>query len=242
MHTMRRNVDINVLLFNNRIYGLTKGQYSPTSEFGKRHEVHADGLARLPRQPAHPRRRRRLHVRRAVDRRRREAPRLARASTAAAHRGTSFVEIYQDCNIFNHQAFFYASQKDTKPDERRCMLEHGKPLIFGKDRDRGIRRHDRHDMKLEVVQLGNGVTEDDLVVHDETDSGLAYLLAHMRQPEFPEALGVIYRNPDRHAYDELVRDQITEAISTQGDGDLQALVAEGDTWVVEDEPGGNGHA
>jgi len=231
IHMMRRNVDINVLLFNNRIYGLTKGQYSPTSEFGKKTKSTPMGSTDYPVNP---------HslaigagctfVGRAIDV---DIKHLeAIMEEAAAHKGTSFVEIYQDCNIFNHQAFFYASQKDTKPDAT-VLLEHGKPIVFGKDRDKGIRLHDLHDVKLEVVTLGNGVSEEDLVVHDEQDRGLAFLLAQMTGPEFPEALGVIYRNPHRESYDALVHGQMTAALEN-GPGDLRHLLHEGDTWVVEE--------
>ncbi|MHC5001555.1 MAG: 2-oxoacid:ferredoxin oxidoreductase subunit beta [Planctomycetota bacterium] len=232
IHLMRRNVDVNVLLFNNRIYGLTKGQYSPTSEFGKRTKSTPLGSLDYPVNPLS------LaigagctFVARGIDVEVKDLENLM--LDAARHHGTSLIEIYQDCNIFNHQAFFYASQKDSKGDAT-VRLEHGKPLVFGAERDKGIRIHDRHDARLEVVQLGNGVTEDDLLIHDETDAGMAFLLSHMEHPEFPEALGVLYRNSDRRPYDALVHEQVMAATESHGDGDLEALLAEGDTWTIDE--------
>ena len=231
MHLMRRNVDVNVLLFNNRIYGLTKGQYSPTSEFGKRTKSTPMGSLDYPVNPLS------LaigagctFVARTIDIELKDLEALM--IDAAAHRGTSFVEIYQDCNIFNHQAFFYASQKETKADTT-VHVEHGKPLIFGAEGDKGIRMGDRHSARLEVVTLGDGISEDDLLIHDETDQGLAFLLANMTHPEFPEAIGVIYRNEDRRPYDELVHAQVAAAIESNGAGDLAALLDEGDVWTVQ---------
>jgi 2-oxoglutarate ferredoxin oxidoreductase subunit beta len=230
MHLMRRNVDINVLLFNNRIYGLTKGQYSPTSEFGKKTKSTPMGSPDYPVNPLS------LaigsgctFVARGIDVDVKHLDEMMQR--AAAHRGTALIEIYQDCNIFNHKAFFYASQKDSKPDTT-VLLEHGKPLIFGADRDKGIRIRGT---KLEVVTLGgdNGrrVTEDDLLVHDEHDQGLAFLLAQMSHPEFPEALGVIYRDPGREPYDAVVHQQMRDA-AERNEADLSALLHEGDTWQV----------
>jgi 2-oxoglutarate ferredoxin oxidoreductase subunit beta len=231
MHMMRRNVDVNVLLFNNRIYGLTKGQYSPTSEFGKRTTSTPMGSMDYPVNPLS------LaigtgctFVARSIDVDVKHLDEMMQA--AAAHVGTSLIEIYQDCNIFNHQAFFYASQKDSKP-ETTVRLEHGKPLVFAGG-TKGIRTHAR-DTKLEVVELGNGVAEDDLLVHDETDRGMAFLLAQMTYPDFPEAVGIIYRDGTRHPYDALVSQQLDEAVKQHGSGDLHALLHEGDTWDVDGE-------
>ena len=147
---------------------------------------------------------------------------------AAAHRGTSLVEIYQDCNIYNHQAWFYASQKDTRS-ENTITLEHGKPLVFGAKRDKGLRMINS---ALEVVQLGNGVNEADLVVHDEHNRGLAFLLAQMTHPDFPEPIGVLYVEQGRQPFARLVHEQINQAIEKDGPGDLAALLSETDTWTV----------
>jgi 2-oxoglutarate ferredoxin oxidoreductase subunit beta len=227
MHLMRRNVDVNVLLFNNRIYGLTKGQYSPTSEFGKKTKSTPMGSIDYPVNPLM------LalgagctFVARSIDV---DVAHLeSMMIEAAAHKGTALIEIYQDCNIFNHQAFFYASQKDTKADTT-IEVVHGKPLVFGKGGDKGIRFAGT---SLEVVALGNGVAERDLVVHDETNLGLAFLLAHMTRPEFPEVRGIVYRDRDRRPYDALMHEQMDAAIAQRGSGDLRALLMEGDTWQV----------
>ena len=227
IHTMRRNVDITILLLNNRIYGLTKGQYSPTSEFGKVTKSTPMGSLDFPLNP--------LAVAvgagctflaRCIDV---DAPGLGSVlQRAIEHKGTSFIEIYQDCNIFNHETWFYASQKGSRPDTT-IQLEHGKPLVFGTDRDKGIRRSD---CRLEVVQLGNGITEDDLVVHDETDRTLAFVLSQMHHPEFPEPIGVLLADPSRPTYDQLVHDQIAEAVKKNGTGSIEDLLRDTETWEV----------
>jgi 2-oxoglutarate/2-oxoacid ferredoxin oxidoreductase subunit beta len=227
VHTMRRNVDITTILLNNKIYGLTKGQYSPTSEVGKVTKSTPMGSLDFPLNPlaivvgAGA-----TFVARCID-----IDGKAMGSIlerAMEHKGASFVEVYQDCNIFNHQAWFYASQKDTKADAT-VILEHGKPLIFGKDRDKGIRQVGT---RLEVVELGNGVTEDDLVIHDETDRGLAFMLTQMSHPEFPEPMGVFYVDADRPTYEQLVHDQVDEAIEKKGNGSLHDLLHSSETWEV----------
>ena len=228
MHAIRRNVDINVLLLNNRIYGLTKGQYSPTSEFGKKTKSTPLGSPDYPVNPLM------LAVGAGctfvarcidIDVKHLEAVMLR----AAEHKGTSFVEVYQDCNIYNHKVWFYASQKDTKL-ESTVLCEHGKPLVFGAERNKGLRMNGT---RLEVVELGKGVTEDDVLVHDETDQCLAFLLVQLSHPEFPEPIGVIYNDDDRDTYEHIVNDQIRHAIQKHGEGDLEALLREGETWVVD---------
>jgi 2-oxoglutarate ferredoxin oxidoreductase subunit beta len=149
---------------------------------------------------------------------------------AANHRGTTLTEVYQDCNIFNHQSWFYATQKETRPDNT-VMLEHGKPLIFGKNNEKGIRLNGT---RLEVVSLADGVPHDDLLIHDETNLAIAFALAQMDHPEFPEAMGVLYCDPNRRPYDEMVKEQIDQAIAKRGEGDLVALLNEGDTWTVDE--------
>ncbi len=148
---------------------------------------------------------------------------------AAAHVGTAFVEIYQNCNIFNDGAYDYATDKTRKSDTT-LYLEHGKPLIFGKNLDKGIRLNG---VTPEIVDLKN-VTPDDLLIHDEKapDPTLAFLLSRMRQPDFPEPLGV-FRAIQQPCYDDLVRQQIAQAIQTNGQGDLQELVTGHETWTVE---------
>lgn len=229
MHAIRRNVDLNIVLFNNRIYGLTKGQYSPTSLLGQVTKSTPMGAID---NPLHP-----LSVAIGC-----EATFVARSidvnikhlttvlKRAAEHRGTSFVEVYQNCNVFNDGAFDYATDRDTKL-ETTLELEHGKPLIFGKNRDKGIRLNG---MQPEIVPLDGSVREDDLLFHDEraTDPTLAYLLCRMRQPDFPEPIGV-FRAVDAPCYDELLNNQIADARRLRGKGDLHKLFSSGETWVVE---------
>jgi len=229
IHCMRRNLDINIILFNNRIYGLTKGQYSPTTPRGQLTKSSPVGVIDNP-----------LHILSVAIGC--EATFVARTidvysqhlgmvlQRAAEHRGTSFVEVYQNCVVFNDGAFDYASDRQTRADAT-IELEHGKPLVFGKDRDKGIRLKG---LEPEVVALGNGIAEKDLLVHDETalEPSLAYLLSRMHAPEFPEPIGV-FRAVDRPKYDEMLNAQVEQAIQRQGPGDLDALFREGDTWTVE---------
>ena len=230
MHAIRRNLNINIVLFNNQIYGLTKGQYSPTSPLGARTKSTPYGSVDNPLSP--------LSV--AIGS---EATFVARSvdvdikhltmvlERAANHQGTSFVEVYQDCNVFNSGAFFYASKKDVK-DDNIIYLEHGKPLVFGKNRDKGIRVSEMS--RPEVVELGNGISEDDLLFHDEqaAEPSLAFLLARMRHPEFPEPMG-IFRDVERPVYEEEVARQLNEVVEQKGEGDLETLFNTGDTWTVE---------
>jgi len=228
IHAMRRNLDIKILLFNNRIYGLTKGQYSPTSEFGKKTKSSPFGTAEQPINP--------LEIAIAS-----ECTFIARSldidsqhltatlDRAARHKGTAFIEIYQNCKIFNDGVFEYATDKSIKADNT-LFLEHGKPLIFGKNRDKGIRLNG---MQPEVVELGKGISEDDLLFHDEkaTEPTLAYLLSRMSQPDFPEPIGV-FRAIDAPRYEERLAEQIAAA-QKKGKGDLQNLFTSGETWTVE---------
>ncbi|MCZ6837099.1 MAG: 2-oxoacid:ferredoxin oxidoreductase subunit beta [Planctomycetota bacterium] len=232
MHIMRRNVDINIILLNNKIYGLTKGQYSPTSELGKKTKSTPMGSIDYPINPlslavgSHC-----TFIARSIDI---DVKHLNVVMLEAAkHRGTSFLEVYQDCNIFNHKAWFYATQKETKA-ETTFMLEHGKPMIFGADANKGLRFKGG---SLEVVEFGEGtgVTVDDLAHHDETDRNLAFTLSQLAYPDFPEPMGVIYRNEKLESYERMLHNQIDEAIEKKGVGDLHALLHEGDTWIVDDE-------
>jgi len=229
LHVMRRNVDLVIVLFNNRIYGLTKGQYSPTSELGKVTKTSPLGTIDYPVNP--------LSVALGA-----EASFVARSididvhhlvatlDRAARHQGTSFVEVYQNCNVFNDGAFMEFADKAVRPD-RTIVLEHGKPLVFGKERNRGIRLNGT---SPEIVELGDGVSEDDLLIHDETreDPTVAGILARMLWPEFPVPLGVV-RAVQRPTYNDLMQGQLDEAVSRLGAGDLEALYAEGGTWTVD---------
>ncbi|MEE8170263.1 MAG: 2-oxoacid:ferredoxin oxidoreductase subunit beta [Phycisphaerae bacterium] len=229
IHVIRRNVNLRILLFNNRIYGLTKGQYSPTSELGKKTKSSPYGSIDNPLHPisvalgAEA-----TFVARAVDV---DVKHLAYVlERAAHHKGTAFVEIYQNCNVFNDGAFQHATDKDVKQDNM-LYLEHGKPLIFGKNRDKGVRLHN---MDPEIVTLGNGVKEDDLIFHDERapEPSLAYLLSRMHYPSFPEPLGV-FRAIERPTFEDRLVAQIDEAAQKNGPGRIEDLFDDGETWVVE---------
>ncbi len=230
LHAIRRNVNMKILLFNNRIYGLTKGQYSPTSEFGKKTKSTPYGSVDFPLHPlsvaigAEA-----TFVARSIDVHLKHLQEIM--ERAAAHKGTAFVEIYQNCNIFNDKAFEYASAKETR-DDNTIALEHGRPLIFGKTRDKGIRLNSS--LEPEVVSLGPGVKEDDLLFHDEkaAQPSMAYMLSRMHYPEFPEPIGV-FRAVERPTYESLLHDQIRAASQKSGPGKLEDLFDDGDTWVVE---------
>jgi len=226
IHALRRNVNLNIMLFNNRIYGLTKGQYSPTSEEGKKTKSSPMGSIDMPISPISLAvAARATFIARSVDVDRGLGDVL---ESAAKHKGVSFVEIYQDCNVFNHFAFRYATDKDTKEDHI-IYLEHGKPMVFGKDRDKGIRLSG--DGKPEVVELGKGISEDDLLFHDENDESLTFLLSRMNQPDFPEAMGVFYRIEDQ-CYEDMLQKQVAAAIAQKGEGTIKKLLYSGDTWEV----------
>lgn len=227
MHAIRRNVDLKIILFNNQIYGLTKGQYSPTTPLGQKTASTPMGSIDNPLRP--------LSIAIGC-----EATFVARSidvhikhleatlKRAAEHKGTAFVEVYQNCNVFNDGAFDYATDKTTKADTT-IELEHGKPLIFGKNRDKGIRLNV---MNPEIVELGKGVKEDDLLFHDEKaiEPSLAYLLSRMKHPNFPEPIGV-FRSVERPIYDAQLNDQLAQA-QKKGVGDLEKLFHQGDTWTV----------
>jgi 2-oxoglutarate ferredoxin oxidoreductase subunit beta len=229
IHTVRRNVDINILLFNNRIYGLTKGQYSPTSELGKVTYSTPLGSIDNPIKPiAVALGTEASFVARTIDV---DVKHLgATIRRAAEHKGTSFVEIYQDCNVYNHFAFSYATDKDKKLDNV-LYLEHGKPMLFGKERDRGIRLNG---LEPEAVSLTDGFTKDDLLFHDEQarEPTLAFLLSRMAHPEFPEPVGV-FRCVDRPTYEDRSTEQIRQAVEKRGNKTLEDLFNEGYTWTVE---------
>jgi 2-oxoglutarate/2-oxoacid ferredoxin oxidoreductase subunit beta len=229
MHVIRRNVDLNLILFNNRIYGLTKGQYSPTSEFGKRTKSTPQGSIDYPINPlcvalANEA----TFVARSIDV---DVKHLAVVLTEAArHKGISFVEVFQNCNIFNDGAFKHFTEREIRED-RTINLEHGKPLVFGKDRNKGIRLNG---LKLEVVELGKGISEADLLVHDvqAPEPNLAYMLARMDYPDFPVPVGV-FRSVAKPTYEELLEAQVEDSINRMGPGNLEKLLQSGDTWVVD---------
>jgi 2-oxoglutarate ferredoxin oxidoreductase subunit beta len=230
LHVLRRNVDIKILLFNNEIYGLTKGQYSPTSRMGTKTKTSpGSGSMETPARP--------LTIALAA-----EASFVARTvdmdvhhltatlQRAAAHKGTAFVEIYQNCKIFNDGVFDYATDKTVKADNL-LYLEHGKPLIFGKNRDKGIRLNG---LRPEVVKVGVDCGPDDLLIHDETlvDQTVATMYSRMVGPDFPEVVGV-YRNVRRPCYEELLGEAITADVKKKGPGTVADLFKAEDIWTVE---------
>jgi 2-oxoglutarate ferredoxin oxidoreductase subunit beta len=226
IHTLRRNVGLKILMFNNRIYGLTKGQYSPTSEQGKRTASTPVGSVDYPFNPLS------LalgagatFVARSVDI---FLPHLKQVlHRAHQHRGSAYIEIYQNCNIFNDHAFAYMTDKENR-DDHTVYLEHGKPLVFGAARDKGIRLVGT---RLEVIELGGGHSEDDCLVWDETDPMLSYLAALMLPPDFPTPLGVL-RSVDRPTYEEGVVGQVHDEQQRHGVGELTELLWSGDLWEV----------
>jgi 2-oxoglutarate ferredoxin oxidoreductase subunit beta len=229
LHALRRNVDVKILLLNNETYGLTKGQFSPTSRPGTRTRSSPHGSVDHPLRP--------LSVALAA-----EATFVARTldvdvhhltetlRRAATHRGSAFVEIYQNCKIFNDGVFDYATDKGSKADNV-LYLEHGRPLLFGKDSTRGLRAHG---LGLEAVDLGPTIAPSHLVVHDERaeDSALAHLLSRMTWPDFPECVGVL-RSVERPTYTDLVDAQFAEVRAREGEGDLDELFCGDETWVVQ---------
>jgi 2-oxoglutarate ferredoxin oxidoreductase subunit beta len=230
IHMLRRNVGVKVLLFNNKIYGLTKGQYSPTSEVGKKAKSTPYGSLDRPFEPlALALGAEATFVARSVDTF--QAHLRGVLKRAAAHGGSAFVEILQNCNIFNDGAWEALTERDVR-DDRTILLEHGKPLIFGKNKDKGIRLKG---LDLEIVTLGNGVGEADLLVHDERHPSSAYsfLIAKMdERPGFPTPLGVI-RAVDGPHYERDMNQQVADIIAKKGKGDLGALLRAGDTWEVK---------
>ena len=228
LHALRRNIDLKILLFNNRIYGLTKGQYSPTSELGKKTKSTPAGSVDYPMNPisfavsvgA-------TFVARTIDSD--TAHLAATLEKAGRHQGSSLVEIFQNCVIFNDEAFKDVTDRQIRS-ENLIAMEHGKPLIFGKERNKGIRLKG---LTPEIVTLGDGVKESDLIVHDESsaDPSYAFLLSQMNQPEFPVPVGV-FRSIEKPTYETLLHQQISKAKQSQGEGDLKKLLFSGETWTV----------
>ena len=233
IHAMRRNVDMKMIMFNNRIYGLTKGQASPTSPIGKKTKSTPLGTIETPIIP--------LNLVAAA-----EASFIARSvdthsehlqemmQRAGEHSGAAFLEVLQNCNIFNDGAWRDFTDKSVKED-RMLVLKHGEPMIFGAEKNKGIRLNG---LQPEVVTIGeNGVSVADLWVHDETDPDATrtQILSRMWWPDFPVPVGVFRRVP-RPTHDQLLVEQIEgakAARAAKGPVDLQKLLASGETWTVE---------
>ncbi|RPJ46667.1 MAG: 2-oxoacid:ferredoxin oxidoreductase subunit beta [Candidatus Latescibacterota bacterium] len=229
LHVLRRNLDVKILLFNNRIYGLTKGQYSPTSELGKKtrssplgsidYPVHACCFAIAAEA---------TFVARTIDT---DTKHLASIiGRASQHAGAAFIEIFQNCVIFNDGAFDHVTEAAVRA-ERTVELVHGKPVVFGAARDKGVRQRDG---RLEVVTLGGAITEDDLLVHreDDPDSGLAFQLARMEDPDFPVAMGV-FRAVRKPTYDGMMEEQVRRAREAKGAETLDQILRSGECWVID---------
>jgi 2-oxoglutarate/2-oxoacid ferredoxin oxidoreductase subunit beta len=232
IHLLRRNFNVNILLFNNQIYGLTKGQYSPTSEEGQVTKSTPMGAIDHPFNPAA------LALgadatfyARSMDRDPTHLKDMLRRSNA--HKGASVLEIYQNCNVFNDGAFEIFTEKSSKKEET-IFIEHGKPLIFGQNADKGIRLDGFTPV---VVQLGEGINADDLWIHDEQDRNKANILSrffnkHTPGTEhFPRPFGVIY-SEDRTCYEDALNAQVIEAKSKRGDGNLDELLRGKEVWQI----------
>lgn len=231
VHLVRRNVDVQFLVFNNEIYGLTKGQFSPTSRVGTHTPSSPLGCIENPVSAtllalgsgAH-------FVARAIDSQQKDLT----ATLVRAHgfKGTSFVEIYQNCLVYNDEAFATFTDKAVA-DEMQIHVEHGKPLLFGKDKTKGLRVKPGT-LKLEIVTLGeNGITTADILCHDETDKAIATLLADMSEPEFPVAIGVLYCKPG-HIFEVEIRKMVDSATS-EATCNLNDVLRQGHTWSVTDD-------
>ena len=232
IHILRRNLDINIMLFNNQIYGLTKGQYSPTSEQSKITKSSPLGSIDHPFNPAA------LalgadgsFVARSMDRDQKHLQEMLRRSYA--HKGTSFLEIYQNCNIFNDGAFALFTEKGSKPDTT-LFLEHGQPMMFGANKEKGIKLDG---FKPVVVDMNSdGVSADDLWVHDEQDIFKAQILTRIfdnpkNENALPRPFGVFYET-QRPCYEDLMASQLERAVAQRGEPDLSALIRGNDTWTV----------
>ena len=226
IHLLRRNFDTNVLLFNNQIYGLTKGQYSPTSEKGKKTKSTPMGSIDHPFNPlalcmgADS-----TFIARTMDRDPKHMREMLMRSNN--HKGTSLLEIYQNCNVFNDGAFFGMTDKATKMNQT-LFLEHGQPLVFGENKDKGIRLDG---FKPVIVSLED-CSIDDLWVHDEKDRVKAGLLTRFFDADFPRPFGVFY-SEDRPTYEDALVQQIDDAMEQKGQGNLDDLLKGSNTWTID---------
>lgn len=229
IHAVRRNIDINLVLFNNEIYGLTKGQYSPTSQKGLVTKTSPYGTIEEPFKigelvlGANGR-----FFARTIDYNLQLSTEVYKE--AALFHGTSVVEVLQNCVIFNDGVHNEITDKEFR-DDRTVILHHGKPMVFGKEHDKGIMLDG---LKLKVVKIGeNGITEDDLLVHDahEPNPGIHYMLAGMKYPEYPVALGII-RAVESQTYDGAMREQHIMVKSKSKIESVDDLLREGSTWEV----------
>jgi len=227
IHILRRNVDLNILMFNNQIYGLTKGQYSPTSEMGKVTKSTPMGSLDYPFNPpqlalgANG-----TFIARTIDRDQKHLGIILKE--AHGHRGTSFIEIYQNCNIFNDGAFSELTEKETKADTQ-LVLEHGQPMTFGLENQKGLKLDGSNFI---VVDIGSEYSKDDILVHNKEDRNLGMLLSGITYtPNLPVPLGILYQE-QKPSYEQMLIDQIDESIKSKGKGDLQKTLLGTNHWTV----------
>ena len=228
IHVCRRNIDMKIMLFNNQIYGLTKGQYSPTSEVGKITKSTPYGSIDHPFNPllvalgAEA-----SFVARTLDRDAKHMQSVIRR--AASHKGTAFMEIYQNCNVFNDGAFFTWTEKETK-DDNVVFLQDGQPMTFGKNKEMGLKLDG---FTPKVVSLIDGTHSiNDLIIHNEKDTMLSFILARMSSiAGLPRPVGVIYA-VERPLYEVEMTNQLQRSIQKQGEGSLEKLLNHGETWVI----------
>lgn len=230
IHAIRRNIDINIILFNNEIYGLTKGQYSPTSKFGAVTKTSPYGTVEHPFHPGE------LVIgaqgkffARSIDSNLKLSQEIF--IEAGKYHGASVVEVLQNCVIYNDKTHAALSDREHKED-RTIILKHGEPMIFGKNRDKGLILDAEH-LKLKVVELGDKYTEKDLLVHNakEQNPGIHLMLANMRYPEYPVAFGVI-RAVESPTYDQAVFKQVEEVKAKSSFKCVDDLLNSGTTWEV----------
>lgn len=230
LHVLRRNVDLKILLFNNRIYGLTKGQYSPTSEVGKVTASTPFGSVDRPLNPTSVAAgAEAAFIARTVD----VYAKHLQATLVQAHefKGTAFIEIWQNCNIFNDKTFEDHTDKAVK-DDKILFLEHGQPMIFGKESDKGIKMDGA---RPTVVNLSEGAATSDVLVHDahSPDPTLAFMLSRFDElPGLPSPMGV-FRSVERPTYEQGVSSQLLHADASKGAGRMDQLLRSGDVWEVE---------
>jgi len=229
IHTLRRNLDIVILMFNNKIYGLTKGQYSPTSEHGKITKSSPFGTLEEPFNPLT------LalgsggsFVARSMDR----DPKHMQDTIAKGkgHTGTAFIEIFQNCNIYNDGAHELYTEKDTKPDHT-IYVENGKPLLFGAKKDKGIKLNG---FRPEIININEGNNSvNDVIVYDETSKELAMIVAQLSDfNDYPLPFGVLYK-VQKPVYEAQMEEQIEESIEKLGKGSLEKLLFAGNTWEIK---------
>ncbi len=229
-HALRRNIDLQYILFNNEIYGLTKGQYSPTSKVGTRSPSTPMGSLDNPASATEfalgcgAR-----FVARGIDTKQKHLPEVFKR--ARDHKGASFVEVFQNCIVYNDGVYGHFTDK-TVADDQQVVCRHGEPLIFGKDSDKGLRFLPEK-LKLEVIDIGKDAkTIDDVLIHDETNKLMAQLLASLKSPDFPTAIGVLYCEPGP-TYDDEVKKQLEAEIGGKCDADFNEILKSGSTWAVD---------